>query len=74
MASLSELIEEIGNENVTVQTLHNSMDKADYNKGHTKITFGTDGLSPNDLVDNKKTALIVWVDSDRFDKALSKFK
>ncbi len=74
MASLSELIKEIGDENVTVQALHTCMDSAQYNKGRTSIKFKTDGLGPTDLVDDKKTALIVWMDADRFNNALAKFK
>ncbi len=72
MASLSELIKEIGDENVTVQALHTCMDSALFDKGLTTITFNTEGLGATDLVDHKKTALIVWVDSDQFNNALIK--
>ncbi|EPZ5901326.1 hypothetical protein ACXQF3_001044 [Vibrio fluvialis] len=74
MASLSELIKEIGDENVTVQALHSCMESAQYNKGLTTIKFKTDGLGATDLVNDKKTALIVWMDADRFNEALAKFK
>lgn len=74
MASLSELIKEIGDDNVTVQALHTCMDSASYNKGLTTIKFKTQGLSATDLTLDKKTALIVWVDADKFNDALEKFK
>ncbi|EKO3922817.1 hypothetical protein GCS56_000034 [Vibrio metschnikovii] len=74
MASLTQLISEIGDENVTVQALHQCLDTAKYNKGCTTITFKTDGLEAMDLADNKKTALIVWMDADKFNQALAKFK
>ncbi|MET2897028.1 hypothetical protein ABXV22_01735 [Vibrio rotiferianus] len=74
MASLSELIKQIGDENVTVQALHQCMDSAQFNKGLTTIKFKTDGLGATDLSDNKKTALIVWVDSAQYNNALAKCK
>lgn len=74
MASLTQLLNEIGDENLTVQTLHQCMDSAQFNKGLTTIKFKTDGLGAMDLVQNKKTALIVWVEADKFDQALAKVK
>lgn len=74
MASLSELINQIGDENVTVQALHQCMDSAQYNKGLTTIKFKTDGLGATELADNKKTALIVWVDADQYNNALANAK
>ncbi|WP_238925728.1 hypothetical protein [Vibrio metschnikovii] len=59
---------------MTVQALHQCLDAAKYNKGCTTITFKTDGLEAMDLADNKKTALIVWMDADKFNQALAKFK
>lgn len=74
MASLSELIMEIGDDNVAVQFLNQCMIDAKYDKGHTTIKFGVNGLGAMDLVDNKKAGLIVWVDADKFDNALEKLK
>lgn len=74
MASLSELIKEIGDDNVTVQSLHQCMTDAKYDRGHTTIKFGTNGLGAMDLVNNKKTALIVWIDAGDFNEALAKLK
>lgn len=72
MAGIKELIAEIGDENVKVQALHQCMEDAKYNKGITTIKFSTDGLSPTDLVENNKTALILWVKADDFNQALAK--
>jgi hypothetical protein len=74
MASLSELITEIGDENVTVQSLHQCMISSNYSKGATTIRFGTNVLGPLDMVGDKKTALIVWMDVDDFNSALKKLK
>lgn len=74
MASLTQLINEIGDENVTVQALHQCMESAQFNKGLTTIKFKTDGLGATELADGQKTALIVWVDSDQYNNALAKFK
>ncbi|HFQ5370476.1 TPA: hypothetical protein ACGVAR_003040 [Vibrio vulnificus] len=77
MASLTQLINEIGDENVTVQALHMCLDTAKYDKGRTTITFKTNvlgAMGAMDLVDQKKTALIVWMDADKFNQALAKFK
>lgn len=72
MALLSELIEEIGNENVSVQALHICMVDAQYRNGESTIKFVTQAVGAMDLADNKKTALIVWVDVDKFNDALAK--
>lgn len=74
MASLSELIEEIGDENVSVQVLNHCMVDSKYNKGESTIKFVTQAVGPMDLVSNKKTALIVWFDVDDFNNALAKCK
>ncbi|PNG65023.1 hypothetical protein CRN61_17700 [Vibrio vulnificus] len=74
MASLSELITEIGDDNVTVQPLHQCMISSNYSNGVTTILFGTNVLGPLDMVGDKKTALIVWMDVDDFNSALKKLK
>ncbi|HGF5096711.1 TPA: hypothetical protein ACF373_003854 [Vibrio parahaemolyticus] len=74
MESLTQLLNEIGDENVTVQALHQCMDSAQYNKGRTTIKFKTDGLGATELADGKKTALIVWVDADKYNNALANAK
>jgi hypothetical protein len=74
MASLSELITEIGDDNVTVQPLHQCMISQNYINGATTIRFGTNVLGPFDMVGEKKTALVVWMDVDDFNTALNKLK
>ena len=74
MASLTELLTEIGDDNLSLQQLQTCMTGAKYNKGVTTVTFITEEVGPMDLADCKKTALIVWIDGDKFDETLNKFK
>lgn len=72
MAGLTELIGEIGDENVSVQRLDVCMESSNYKKGVTTVKFQTGALGPLDCVGQEKTALIVWVDVKDFNKALNK--
>jgi hypothetical protein len=62
---LSELIAEIGDQNVRFQLLDNDLISADYDsKKGTKITFGSDAaLRPDGL---KDVGIIVWAPRERF--------
>lgn len=72
MAGIIELLSTIGEDNLKVQSLHTCMETAKYDgkKGETKVTFLTQEPGPMDLCE-KKTALIVWMDSDKFNSTLA---
>lgn len=65
---LSELIAEIGDENVEFQTLASCMTGNQKQRaGHVEITFATPAVSLIDLVSNDgpKMGFIVWLPSDK---------
>lgn len=70
---LSELIAQIGDENVTVQKLSDSITgTVSTNKqGVTKITFGTKEITCGDLLVGTKIGLIVWIPTDKLPKTQS---
>lgn len=76
MASLIELLEVVGLENVTVQALHECATGATMKKGgDTEVKFITGEITPGDMVGKMcRTALIVWMDAEKFDKALKEIK
>lgn len=66
---LSELIAQIGDENIEVQHLVNSSLRVKSNKKHgdTEITFAT----KHDLLNGGgKVGLVVWFDENEFKKAM----
>jgi hypothetical protein len=61
---LSQLIAEIGDENVTLQVLRQCLiGSQKQRKGHVEITFGATGISLIDLVAEKpeKEAFVIWL-------------
>lgn len=72
MASIIEFLEKVGVEKLTCQVLHESMTNANMGKrGETKVTFLTREITPTDLIgEMKKTAFIVWMNSEDFNEAL----
>lgn len=60
---LSELIAAYGDDKVQFQNLDQSAEKLNFNKGVTKITFGTE--QPIDPTGTVKLGLVVWLDRER---------
>lgn len=69
---LSELIAHVGDENIQVQNLVESMESI--NKGTmgkaTMITFGTNAITPQDLLvkPQKLLGLVIWIPRDKMPK------
>lgn len=80
MAGIIKLLETIGEENVGVQSLHQCMSKSNLGSKHSTLTIETDAITTANMkmvggeIQMDKTALIVWVDNDKFDKALNELK
>lgn len=80
MAGILELLAEIGEDNLGVQTLHQCMSKNNLGESESEITIETDAITLDNAefvgaeVKLNKTALICWVDTDKFDAALAKLK
>lgn len=70
MAKLSEILSEM-DDDVSVQYLSESLvgikDKKKTND--TEITFATTEVNCNSAMDGKKTAVIVWVDIEKYNEA-----
>ena len=71
--SLSKALAEIEN-NVTVQYLSNSIVNIKDKKRSrdTEITFATNEVNTDSWIKGNKTAIIVWVDRDEYNSAISK--
>lgn len=69
---LSELISAYGDEKVQFQNLDQSAETLNFNKGITKITFGTE--QPIDPSGTVKLGLVVWLDRDRVAEILKTSK
>jgi len=71
--SLSKAIAEI-EENVTVQYLSTALVSIKDKKRtkDTEITFSTNEVNTNSWMNGNKTAIIIWVDIDEFNKAITK--
>jgi hypothetical protein len=70
---MSELILAVGDEHVVFQNLLNDARSIDKTKDGTKITFYTDAIQAEELLDGgktKKIGLVVWLPRDRVDAAL----
>ena len=76
MASLIEFIEQVGLENITCQTLHESITSVkNVRGGGSEVSFQTQEITASDFAYKlRKTAFIVWIDADRFDAALKELQ
>lgn len=72
---LSELISEIGDENVKVQMLQDSLiGNQSQGKGHIKITFATSELSLIELVDpnSPHIGMVIWLPRKKVDESMKR--
>lgn len=70
--SLSELLKEVGDENVQVQFLSSSLDgnQTALKNGDVKITFRSSSISLLALLTGQeKVGLVVWIPKDKMDAA-----
>lgn len=71
---MSELILAVGDENVVFQNLLNDAQTIDKTKDGTKITFYTDAVQAEELLNGgatKKMGLVLWLPRDRVDAAIA---
>lgn len=73
MAKLSDIIAEM-NDDVKVQFLHEPVVKVADKKrtADTEITFATGEVDCNSFYEGKKVGIVVWVDRDEYNKAITK--
>lgn len=71
---MSELILAVGDDNVRFQNLLNDAQGIDKTKHGTKITFYTDAIQVEELLNGGKTkniGLVVWLPRDKVDAAIA---
>ncbi|MCZ0752545.1 hypothetical protein [Aeromonas enteropelogenes] len=73
--SITDLLTAIGSDNIKFQYLATCMEGIKGAKGRNLITFGTDALTPSDVVLNTgPSGLIIWVEGDLIRQSLSDIK
>ncbi|MBO9428234.1 hypothetical protein [Sulfitobacter sp. R18_1] len=68
---ISDLISRIGDENVEIENLDTSFDRAKAKPGETTITFKT--KQPMSSKGTEKVGMIVWMDRDEVQKAVGEY-
>jgi len=73
MSTLIDLINKVGQENITCQWVQDSLLESKTNKkGVTKITFETDAITTNELMFGgekaKKRGLVIWLPVDKINE------
>lgn len=70
--TISQLIEYVGNEHCQIQWLHECQKRAQSRKDHTEITFGTNGISTQELAvmaldgrHPKNVGIVIWMPAER---------
>jgi len=74
---MSDLILQVGDENVVFQNLDRDAHTIDKTKHGTKILFYTDAIQAEEFLDGgkpKKIGLVVWLPRDRVEAAIAKAK
>lgn len=70
---LSELVASVGDENIKLQNLLDSLDAATTTKKNgTKISFFTDQITPTEIMRGSETVvgLVIWLPKDRVNAAI----
>ena len=68
--TLIEFFEKIGNENLAIQVLHDSIVGEKKTKQDTEITFATETKNTQLLGVSKRVGIVVWMDADKYNEAI----
>lgn len=68
---LTEFLEKIGNENLAVQVLHDSVVSEKKTKQDIEVTFATEFKNTQLLGDSKRVGIVVWMDADKYNEAIN---
>ena len=68
---LTEFLEKIGDENLAVQVLHDSIVSEKKTKQDIKVTFATEFKNTQLLGDSKRVGIVVWMDADKYNEAIN---
>ena len=68
--TLIEFFEKIGNENLTIQVLHDSIVSEKKTKHDVEITFATETKNTQLLGVSNRVGIVVWMDADKYNEAI----
>lgn len=68
--TLTEFLEKIGNENLSIQILHDSIVSEKKTKHDIEITFATESKNTQILSCSNRVGIIVWMDSEKYNEAI----
>lgn len=68
--NIIQFLDEVGHTKLTFQVLNECIKGATTRRGHTEVRFGTQMISPNDLIGPpSKVGIILWMSKEDFDRA-----
>ena len=68
--TLTEFLEKIGNENLAIQVLHDSVVSERKTKQDIELTFATEFKNTQLLGESKRVGIVVWMDADKYNEAI----
>lgn len=68
--TLTEFLEKIGNENLAIQVLHDSVVSEKKTKQDIELTFATEFKNTQLLGQSKRVGIVVWMDADKYNEAI----
>lgn len=68
--TLTEFLEKIGNENLAIQILHDSIISERKTKEDIEVTFATESKNTQLLGNQKRVGIVVWMDADKYNEAI----
>ena len=68
--TLTEFLEKIGNENLAIQVLHDSIVSESKTEQDIEITFATETKNAQLIGESKRVGIVVWMDSDKYNEAI----
>jgi hypothetical protein len=72
--TISELLREIGDDNVQFQVLNNDFSSARETPKGGQITFGTAPGNVSGMMNNQKRAFVVWMDEGQAQAAAARLR
>lgn len=68
--TLTEFLGKIGDENLAIQILHDSIISERKTKEDIEVTFATESKNTQLLGQSKRVGIVVWMDSDKYNEAI----
>lgn len=68
--TLTEFLGKIGNENLAIQVLHDSVVSERKTKQDIELTFATEFKNTQLLGQSKRVGIVVWMDADKYNEAI----